>query len=513
MKRRIMLVAAALAPCSVLSMIASGQTLSGTISWADAGGIFHPARSIRVDIMGLKSEGGEVLLGTAYTDLEGRYSHSFMVPPGGLTAVGAHAYADHASIAQIGVAGAGYVSADGTAATIYHWDDSIGGSQGVLDLYIKETAHLPTIPLARAFGVADAMYTAWHLGHVASRRSPPHRVGVIFPDTKTSYLPEVRLIRVDYARWTRWDVLHHEYGHYLAHVDEMGFVPGLPHSPLGTSSIPTLGKDLGTRFAWSEGLATYLGIASQHVRTAEQRLPALPGVGDERYQDGPGGFDLEDAAAITTAGEGDELAVARILWDIADRPSFDDDFIGLTHESVYRDLNYWITNLRRLDDVWDYYSRYTTWEARTHFGAIFEDHRVSPHPQNGPIGATFESTDGPPTFQWARRNNGANDKFGLIVWDARFWKRMFELEIPGDVESFTMPASEWAKLTDAARSGARVFYFIIHGSDTKDSSGAAYPGELVTGPYWSGKYSFSINGGPVAPRNESHRRAPAGTDK
>src|SRR5262249_10155564 len=121
-------------------------------------------------------------------------------------------------------------------------------------------------------------------------------------------------------RWD-WDVTNHEYTHYLSHLDTLDASPGGNHR-LGVSNIgqqhpsnPLRSKIDGCRLAWGEGLATFIGIASQRTNpgAAGQNMPAgLAHVGDTFYTDtidSTNNYDLETHAGSLEAGEGEEVAV------------------------------------------------------------------------------------------------------------------------------------------------------------------------------------------------------------
>ncbi len=302
-----------------------------------------------------------------------------------------------------------------------------------------------------------------------------------------------------------WDVILHEYGHYLAHIDEVDSREGIPSTPAGTahsfgvSNINAAhgGKLGGVHLAWSEGLATYLGIAAQHVNPAAHNLPMnMANVGDTRYTDTEDQsfyIDLEsldaNGANDRGQGEGDELPIARILWDLADGTGGSETYDRLTlgHAGLYDDLNNDIpgfdniAGLDRIEEVWDYYFAGNNDRDRTDYGAIFEEHGISPHPVgDSPINVTLMTDAPPPNFDWERRNNNANDLFQLIVFDGTLSQRVLDIAITGDVNTYTLTNSEWNTLRSMT---GGPFNFVIAGVDTT---------EFTTGTYWSDAYSFSV---------------------
>src|SRR5262249_11150461 len=108
----------------------------------------------------------------------------------------------------------------------------------------------------------------------------------------------------------------HEYGHYLESLDATANLGvGGPHFPgttcigltqdLGGGNMRTLDKMQGTQLAWSEGLATFIAVASQFNNPAGYNLPTnLQNVGDNYFDD----FGELDGAGGTTSNTSTNLA-------------------------------------------------------------------------------------------------------------------------------------------------------------------------------------------------------------
>src|SRR5262249_48750186 len=61
-------------------------------------------------------------------------------------------------------------------------------------------------------------------------------------------------------RWD-WDVLHHEYGHYVQSQFGIANNPGGAHSSSQCDADQRGSKDVGDRLAWGEGWPTFFGIS------------------------------------------------------------------------------------------------------------------------------------------------------------------------------------------------------------------------------------------------------------
>lgn len=335
--------------------------ISGKIEWTDSVMQKHPARRATVELWTMTPT-GSVAVESTMTSLTGTYSLG-----GGSLGVG-----DPFWIRAVARNPGGFVNSDGTAATLPYHRETVVMAFVPMPLMV-DLAIGNGLTSEQTFSVADAVYTGWHFANIVSAAAPP-ALPVHFPGAFTQYLPpdlptrpEGWIELVDGDKWD-WDPIIHEYGHLLSRRDMLANYPflGLNHS-FGSSNIPTQGKLNGVRLAWQEGLADYLGIAAQAVDRVGQNLPiTMPFVGDHFYTDTidqqlhvslEGDFASSGGSAVTNlfpAGEGDELSIMRILWDLADNEVGDDDPIGIGHGNFYQALDA-LVDLDRLDDVWDHY--------------------------------------------------------------------------------------------------------------------------------------------------------------
>ncbi|MFZ2872911.1 MAG: hypothetical protein WAZ94_00340 [Phycisphaerales bacterium] len=464
-------------------MLAAGQALadglSGSVAYTDGGGTARPARRITMQIWAANPL-GDTLLGEVRTDDTGAWTATVTPPPMTIGYfVRAVAVNDATRVTSGGAAPPYFVDVGGAP---------LGGGA------IPATTIDTTGPdAARAFAVADALQTGWLYGG-AMRGAAPARVNTTFPETgagTASFYNSATGLHIRQWRRYAWDVLTHEYSHYLADIDTLDANPGGPHA-FGVSNItPGPGGKLnGVRLAWGEALATYNGTAAQAVSAH----PPSPTTGDTVYTslntDTPAStfaVNLDthagDGTTGVNAGEGDETSVMRILWDLADGTGGSEphDRVTLGHASLYSMINNDIPGIDQLNGLWNHLiTRPGATDAlRVDYGAIFEEYGVSPHPIGDLIDDAIMDSDPAPTFEWVRRNNSDNDSFGLIVFDATLSTRLLDITIPGDVTSYTLTAGQWDTLNNhlgAAR-------FIIRGSDTD---------QYATGSYWSDAYGFTI---------------------
>jgi Ca2+-binding RTX toxin-like protein len=488
----------------VIQIEQANVTISGTILWTDVAidSKTHPVRDSTVEVWKRGTDDTKVTtLLPVRTTIDGTYSITF----------------DSANGLQVGDV---YIKVfadsqfhnvlEASTSNDYFFDRRDLQTTNQVDLKIGNRTDAE-----KAFSISDALYVGeFYAGSV--RGSLSAKLPANFPGSgPSSYYDGNRInINILPGDFSDWDVILHEYGHYLEQLDSLTQPTSADRRhTIGKSNIdtgdPQRDKEDGVRLAWSEGLATYLSIAAEYVAGNAGRLPNVPYVRDTFYTDTINqSFDYGvekkepldvNNKPVDNQGEGDEASVFRILWDLADGKNEPHDKIevetvlpsGRTvsgHEALYYILKDEISNLGQLDDVWDYFYGISTDAQRTKFGAIFEEYDVSPEPKKGNlIGKTFKVGEIDPTkipkFEWDAKNNGANDEFEVIIFNEDFSKRL--VEHPGiKTNDWTPDLAEWTEVT--ANKGK--YNFIVAGSDIVPVSDTSNP----TGAYWSGAQTFSV---------------------
>jgi hypothetical protein len=498
--------------------------VSGTVDWTDLQSNLHPTRLDAVQIIGQTPLGGTFVAGTGTCDLYGNYSISFTSLAPGLNTYQLQVLPSNVST---------YVSSDGTAANTYVISTPTFGlatGNNTVNFNVPNNNDAPTQSLA----VADALVTTYQYATDARGAAPGQLPTWFYSETAPSAGGTYVRGGTAYISKTDaydFDVNEHEIGHYLESLDGLSNNGvGGPHVPgvtcIGyTQTFPdgstrTLDKLEGTQLAWSEGLATFIAVASQHDNPAGYNLPTkLQNVGDNYFDDfgeldGKGninntstdlaGFDVgtqQNNGTITYVnvpgqGEGDEIVVQRILYAIT---NITGNFAPQRSPvQVYKDVIAAAKanggTLQNLSQFNNYCMNTicTTDKQRVGYGAIYQYFGVSPAPTGAMAGdPTLSNTDPAPTFTWSAGNNGANETFQLTIWDSLdLTNRIIDtFAIPlADGTSYTLTAAQWA-IVDAT---AGTKEFVIIGSDNLDSTGVAYAANYQTGGYWSNAYPFEV---------------------
>lgn len=477
---------------------AQNATISGTLKYTDLGGGTFDLRGVTVELFD-SNVGFDSLLGTTLLGSNGNYS--FNVPLADTELLGGNIdpYIKVTLDDAKGIANGFFVFNDSASGDpVYEQNSAVFNN-------IAGNAVINQTYAASNFNSAASLFNQLVQANVGAGVIRPglpsinHTVPLDFPDPGNAegafYQSASNTINIGANLAHAWDVTLHEYGHFMADIDNLDNSPGGFHcfgisnitgGPCGTQNVPALGKDAGTRLGWSEGLANYLSIAIQDVGGFNQ--PAVPTVGDTTYTNRssvPGNvFNIAVEANGLNDGEGDESSVMRILWDIADPANEGHDTIGIGHADLYDNLKQ-VNNLVRLDQVWDHFfnnpgelellTATSDDHRRAQLGAIFEEYDVSP--ANGAFGGPFDIVKQAPQFNWLRNNDNANDMFELIIFNSDFTQRVLEIMVPGDVTSYALTVADRLAIVNA---GFGTYQYVIAGTDT-DS--------FATGDYWSGARS------------------------
>ncbi len=151
-----------------------------------------------------------------------------------------------------------------------------------------------------------------------------------------------------------WDTIAHEYGHFLSY--ELGWAvlndDGIEHSDednmIDAFSGMTMYSDApekGLEFAWSEGLATYLGQAA--LRFNSDALSTVPLANDRAYTSANGhSYSLDGygysygGLSITPKGAGNEYAISQLLYKMADSHTDQYDSLGVGDGTILSMLDH-----------------------------------------------------------------------------------------------------------------------------------------------------------------------------
>jgi hypothetical protein len=286
-----------------------------------------------------------------------------------------------------------------------------------------------------------------------------------------------------------WDVLHHEYGHYVMDAFNFENNPGGSHSSSSCATDVRPNKSEGLRLAWGESWPTYFAASGQ-ILFGLGGL-GITNVGDTRYDDteeSTFGYDLEDESADNLVGEGNERANMRVLWDLWDSASDGPDNSSYTAKSLF--------------DVFDAGGPTTTSSAWADLrgsslvntnqldlavGALSSAHGWGPLLISPAAGNTVSPSS--KTFSW---NNGVNcGTFDGNQWDLVFYNPATYAKILtiAGLNSATKSLSNAELSTLIAGSNNHEVLWAVEGYNTSSPA---------TGPFLGENFSIFVNTPPVA---------------
>ncbi len=443
-----------------------GVSISGTGRWTDASGGLHPTRNVEVraftsGLFGLSE------VGATTTDASGTFTLSLNPDdlgdsPRNITVrVFARNFAaDLRTPPSWIIFGADTyfrerVFADVTDGQVLSGQNFTVNNTGTAD---------------RAFSIADAMIVGSDYMQLV-QGSRLDQIDVNYPraGTGTASFYDGSDITMHRSKPYAWDVILHEYGHYIEDEFNLTEPAGGPHA-CAENLIISRGKRDGARLSWSEGLATYIAIAAQQVTNTSAL--GVPNAGDTRYDSinatsgAAWSYDNEARDSCNGVSEGSETNVSRALWDIADGTVDGDDQVALGHGDMWRIIRD-AGSHENLSDIWNEMIGGRAPAEIALMGAAFAQNVVSAELTAPVDGDVLGMT--PPTFEW--RKNGLN-AFQVRFYDEVFTEVGVSPEL-GDVATWTPTQSEW----DAISMTVDTLLWVVEGRN--DDSPA-------TGTYWSG---------------------------
>ncbi|HYC76049.1 MAG TPA: hypothetical protein VEI02_00340, partial [Planctomycetota bacterium] len=324
----------------------------------------------------------------------------------------------------------------------------------------------------RSFSVSDAMIVG-NRYIMQVNGTTPALIVTNYPTTGagTASFFDGATLNIHPSKPFMWDVLLHEYGHYVASLFTLDNNPGGPHA-CSQNLIASLGKDNGSRLAWGEGLATYLGIAAQLVTNAAALN--VPQAGDTSYHSNTAAtgaawqYDNESRDSCNGIGEGVETNVSRALLDVADSAVDGDDVVADGHPGTWNVIKNAAAH-NNLSDIWNAIISGKTTQEKINYGATFAQNKVSPAQTAPADGDAIDVM--PPTFKWEKHTL---NKFRVRFYSDAFAEVGASPEL-GDVAEWTPTQGEWDPIRAAATNG--VLLWVVEGENTAAPS---------TGVYWSG---------------------------
>ncbi|MEZ5371431.1 MAG: PKD domain-containing protein [Microthrixaceae bacterium] len=445
----------------------TGVCVSGTVKWTDSEGGTHPVPFAPVQIrddetppVGAESE----LITTVTTALDGTYSASVDNDDG----VG---QGDRDVFVRVLAAGEDF-SIGGQFIESPVTAEVASGTELTIDLTANNTDDNNT-----AFSLQNAMYLGTK--YLDTRVDGGLRfLDVVYPDPDGSFYDTEKLHVLALDRFD-WDVMLHEYGHFVANELDIENNPGGNHSSADNLSVTRGSKEIGVPLAFGEGWPTYFAVTLLQIQ--DVAALGVPNAGDSLYQDTEDQVITDDLEAGGSLGEDNEYTVMSVLWDLYDTPEDGLDKVALGDKVVWDRLVAGGTDdpgtlsdayrLLALDGV----------GAADPVSCVFSGLNVAPRLEDPGV-TNVGKDDTVPTFTWAPGNGGdfPNDSFVVELRDAS-GNTLLESSDPLDDTSYTPSEAEWLSALRKSEGTVRI---AVVGTQTA---------EPVTGPYRSCMADIGVN--------------------
>src|SRR5262249_5093888 len=149
--------------------------------------------------------------------------------------------------------------------TTYHMDSGVTkGIAGGSSVAIDTTAQNNSEDRYTAFSVLSALTLASaYASQIGTSGKMPSQIDARFSPKETGTHPNTGTTVIDVLQQDRWDwdVIGHEYGHYVEDLDGFAVPPVISYRHnFGLNESETNGKGNGTVIAFDEGWATFFSI-------------------------------------------------------------------------------------------------------------------------------------------------------------------------------------------------------------------------------------------------------------
>lgn len=353
----------------------------------------------------------------------------------------------------------------------------------------------------RVFSVLDAMLQYAIVSYSLRGNNILPQLPVYFPQgTGAFYSPGATgfYLSIPRKRAFGWDVLGHEFGHFMSDKATNRFdnSPGGSHS--GGSTLTSNTKSDGIKLAWSEGWATFFSIRSQIETTYSigYTFPVIKDAsgtaitGDTKYRNAEDDTIIDDLETFGGAISGDaqgyasENSIMAMLWDLADSESdsASDSSARDSVSSTLKDL-YDIVNSGAYDDVGKFWIRLISGASAETIMAkagVFAMNNIAPEltapADNAPVSSGVS-----PTFTWTANGDPASsyalNNFILAISNNNF-STLAGYKEGITTNQYAFSDTDWRAVVNQANAANNTFKWLVLGYNS------ASPQTPASSPYF-----------------------------
>jgi hypothetical protein len=455
----------------------SGESLfvSGTVTWGGSNNKPYPARLLEIDLCDKEIANAYTTLASSQTSTSGYFSFAVTNATGILE----NGY----DISLHIKAKSPYGHARSNLSTTHLYVDC---GDNIKHSFSGNYTSSASSIFSRSIYLLDSLVTgADYVKEMSGVTIPCVEITYPHTDLMTDfYYPSCIQITAD--SFNSWDTVLHEYGHYVADYFEILPYVKMAHDQNQNlisylqidDSIPTLAlnpKMHGCELAWQEGWATYFCVSAQIHQNAKSLN--IPDIGDTMFY----GNSIETNMTTNnrwSKGEGHEFAIARTLWDMADREGSqygeeDNDPINLGFGTVW----YLVMNSEAYSFsafMQYFYSQFNkTSYVSLNVGSVLADHKITGYIYSLPVSSSSGYLSWYPAYSDAYVTN----THYLEIYNLNMTK-IYTFNMGSTGYTYTIGSDLWQSICSLYSNG---FYVVVRTVPEES--------EYATGPYYS-KYEL-----------------------
>jgi hypothetical protein len=457
---------------STMSTNSAADThVAGYIRWEDSDGDLNYLRNVKIEVY----DNGtfDTLVGTTYTNDDGYYI-------------------------------LGFVNADNPRGPNYGHNIYIRVYAGDGNIDVKNSLHIKyyiesvkdarmnvvtgtTVPLSLTFDTDSTAKRAMEIYQAAMTAREfafemndtlPSSLTVLYPSIggMCNYYDIIHVINIPGtdllvgrpAAYESWDVIMHEYGHHISADLDISDSPGKTHY-LNASMVDHYwqsnhagcecanpgaanAKREGMRIAWSEGWATTFGLIAQQYFSSY--LTDVATTRNSLYQafNLQSDYDIDDTGGSYLLGDGCELTISAVLWDVYDGETETNDTIALGYQAWW-DITTGYAAKTLADFMVDFYAVYPNY--KDDIGLNLTYYQMAPSKVSlSPPATTL--TNSPPTFTWTAQ--GGSEHFPNNIFELKFYNTVGTLMLTIETTNTfcELTAAQWSSARAGSGSTIRV---------------------------------------------------------
>ncbi len=462
-------------------------TVSGTAKWTDPAGGTHAIPLAYVEIRSSTEADTDPPLATCQTDVNGKFSTPLNFDTSGGAMVFARIYAQNPA--------ATVKPNTGASVTTYSMDTQRVAVTAAGSITLPERDASNSVVAEESFDVLGAALQAQtYAGSLAQSlpgvgpKPAPAQLDVRYPipnTATTNFNQNTDQMFVEQGDCANWDVIEHEYGHYVAYLD--GFLFNLPPGsayPDHGFGVPIPKAQFGAGVAWNEGWADFFSISAQLNEPAPYAV-GVPGEGDTSFTDNSVGVNY-NLATGTGTGELDEASVSSALYHL----SVGDEGITVPATTLLQDAA--ASMAMTFGALYDAIAASMSGAQRSLLGYVLGVQQIAPV-ETAPDDGAATTTTGIPTFTWTDPDPAGTDDFILQFYTSDYKTILYQTPDLGDVFTYTPDATAWSMIFQ----GHSTVKWFVEAQDTTAPvtpggvPDMTYPGQTLN-RYWS--EARSLNG-------------------